>query len=97
MVAQEVVEQLHEEIAAAEGIGDMATAGRLRAELAVATESAGDDPKTEAVQAGSGAPDPDSVERAAEDLGPGSYEQNAEDAEEVPLGSAQDEVQEPPD
>lgn len=82
MVAQEAVEQLHEDIAAAEGIGDMAAAGRLRAELAVATESE---------------PDPDSVERAAEDLGPGSYEQNAQDADEVPLGSAQDEVQEPPD
>ncbi|MFC9434445.1 hypothetical protein [Nocardia sp. NPDC057030] len=96
MVAQEVVEQLHEDIAAAESSGDTAAAGRLRAELAVATESDGIGAEIQAAQAPS-TPDPASIERAAEDLGPGSYEQNAEAADELPLGSAQDEVQEPPD
>ncbi len=57
----------------------MVTAERLQGELAVVMRSG--------VAGGDEEPDSETVRRGGEDLGPGSYEQNAEDADDIPLGT----------
>ncbi|PXX71388.1 hypothetical protein DFR70_101810 [Nocardia tenerifensis] len=95
MVSQDVIAQLRQDITTAEDAGDTATSERLRGELSAAMDAA-DRTDTSGAElpdlTSSGSapqPAPGATRRAAEDLGPGSYEQNVEAADE--------QVQEPPD
>ncbi|MFI6173870.1 hypothetical protein ACIBCN_44365 [Nocardia sp. NPDC051052] len=101
MVSQDVIAQLRQDITTAQDAGDDATSDRLRAELSAAIEAA-DDPAAEELPdlTGSGAAPQQApagtTRRAAEDLGPGSYEPNLDAAADV-ADPADEQVQEPPD
>ncbi|MFG1793273.1 hypothetical protein [Nocardia sp. NPDC049149] len=100
MVSQDVIAQLRQDITTAQDAGDDATSQRLRAELAAATEAAGhsDSPEGKELPDRTGSSTtqqpPGATQRAAEDLGPGSYEQSLASAADV---ADDGDVQEPPD
>ncbi|MGN2639061.1 hypothetical protein ACTD5D_23445 [Nocardia takedensis] len=104
MVSRDVIAQLHQDITTADNSGDRENAERLRGELATAIrEDAENRELPDLTGAGSAPQPPESgsgagsfVRRAAEDLGPGSYEQSEGIATDAP-GSVPPEVQEPPD